>query len=115
MRVSDAVRCARRHRVAGPWSASAPIIREGRLHRGVPRGAVRRFAETDYCYGVGPLTLLVRHVQWDKPVPIDGDLWLEVEGVVIDPAGRTGAHRQVLVRAGQLPAPPPPKRPRLRP
>ncbi|GAB1643653.1 hypothetical protein KRMM14A1259_40760 [Krasilnikovia sp. MM14-A1259] len=73
------------------------------------------FAETDYCYGQGPLTLKVDRVEWAKPVPHDGDTWLEVEGVVIDPAGREGARRQVLVRALRLPAPPARKRPRLRP
>ena len=73
------------------------------------------FAECDYCYGIGPLALKVDRVEWHKPVPYEGDTWLEVEGVVIDQAGREGARRQVLVRASGLPEPPTRKRPRLRP
>jgi hypothetical protein len=76
---------------------------------------VHEFAETDYCYGIGPLTLKVDRVEWGRPVPYEGDTWLEVEGLVIDAAGREGARRQVLVRAQRLSAPPPRKRPRLRP
>jgi len=82
----------------------------------MPPGTVREFAETDYCYGVGPLTLLVRRVEWARPVPHEGDIWLEVEGLVLHRDGRVGALRQVLVRARRLPVPPPArKRPRLRP
>jgi hypothetical protein len=76
---------------------------------------VHVFAEHDYCYGIGPLALRVDRVEWTKPVPYEGDTWLEVEGVVIDQLGREGARRQVLVRAARLSAPPPRKRPRLRP
>jgi hypothetical protein len=76
---------------------------------------VHVFAERDYCYGIGPLALKVHRVQWHKPVPHEGDTWLEVEGVVVDPSGQEGPRRQVLVRAGRLPAPPSRKRPRLRP
>nr|BFE67165.1 hypothetical protein GCM10020092_004660 [Actinoplanes digitatis] len=57
------------------------------------------FAEADYCYGIGPLTLRVDRIEWAKPIPYEGDTWLEVEGIVIDPAGRERARRQVLVRA----------------
>jgi hypothetical protein len=81
----------------------------------VPGRTVQEFAEPDYCYGIGPLTLQVDRVEWGHPVPHEGDTWLEVEGIVIDPAGREGARRQVLVRARRLPEPPPRKRPRLRP
>ncbi|RZU50772.1 hypothetical protein EV385_2555 [Krasilnikovia cinnamomea] len=97
------------------WTRSAPIIRGGRLRAAVPSRPVQVFAETDYCYGQGPLILKVDRVEWAKPVPHDGDTWLEVEGVVIDPAGREGARRQVLVRAQRMPVPPARKRPRLRP
>jgi hypothetical protein len=117
-RVSEHVRCARRRRAAPgrkAWSLAAPIIRGGRIQLSVPRWPVHVFAETDYCYGVGPLTLRVRRVEWAKPIPYEGDTWLEVEGTVIDPAGREGTLRQVLVRAGRLPQPPSRKRPRLRP
>ena len=54
-------------------------------------------------------------IDWEHPVPYEGDTWLEVEGMVIDPSGREGARRQVLVRAGRLPLRPPRRRTRLRP
>jgi hypothetical protein len=92
-----------------------PIIRSGRIQVGASGGPVHEFDEIDYCYGIGPLTLRVDRVDWDRPVPYEGDTWLEVEGIVIDPAGREGARRQVLVRARRLPAPPRRLRPRLRP
>jgi hypothetical protein len=98
------------------WSLATPVIRRGRLQVREPGSPVREFAEADYCYGIGPLTLRVDRVGWDCPVPYEGDTWLEVEGTVVDRSGQDGAHRQVLVRAGRLPTPPPPrKRPRLRP
>jgi hypothetical protein len=119
-RVTEHVHCARRRRTgAAPgrkvWALSAPIIRSGRLQLSVPRWPLHVFAEADYCYGIGPLTLRVDRVEWARPIPYEGDTWLEVEGTVIDPAGREGSRRQVLVRAGRLPQPPPRKRPRLRP
>jgi hypothetical protein len=119
-RVTEHVHCARRRRAAAApggraWSLAAPIIRRGRLQLAVPRWPVHVFAEADYCYGIGPLTLRVDRVEWAKPIPYEGDTWLEVEGTVIDHAGRERARRQVLVRAGRLPHPPSRKRPRLRP
>lgn len=118
-RASDYVRCGRR-RPAGTapgrkvWALAAPIIRRGRIQSGAPGWPVHEFDETDYCYGIGPLTLKVDRIGWDRPVPYEGDTWLEVEGIVIDPAGHEGGRRQVLVRAQRLPAPLPRKRPRLR-
>ena len=98
------------------WAPAAPVIRRGRLQRGELGLPVSEFAETDYCYGVGPLTLKIDRVGWDRPVPHEGDTWLEVEGVVLDRSGREGVRRQVLIRACRLPGPPPPrKRPRTRP
>jgi hypothetical protein len=97
------------------WALAIPIIRGGRIQLGVPGRPVQEFAETDYCYGVGPLTMVVDRIEWDRPVPHEGATWLEVEGTVIDRTGREGARRQVLVRAERLPEPPPRKRPRLRP
>ena len=92
------------------------MIRRGRLQPGEPAMPVREFAETDYCYGVGPLTIKIDRVGWTRPVPHEGDTWLEVEGLVLDRAGRESVRRQVLVRARRLPSPPPPRRrPRLRP
>jgi len=93
----------------------APNIRDARIRVGVADRMVHEFAEADYCYGVGPLTMKVDRVSWGRPVPHDGDTWLEVEGTVIDPAGRDSDRRHVLVRAGRLPEPPPRRRPRLRP
>jgi hypothetical protein len=120
MRASELVRCAHRQRAeAAPgqreWALSSLIIRRGRIELSVPPWPAQVFEETDYCYGIGPLVIRVDRVEWTKPVPYEGDTWLEVEGVVVDPAGRTGARRQVLVRAERLAAPPPRKRPRLRP
>ncbi|MDT5041897.1 MAG: hypothetical protein QOE51_2882 [Actinoplanes sp.] len=116
-RASEPVRCGRRGTVFGrrERALSALIIRKGRIELSAPAGQVYVFAECDYCYGIGPLALRVARVEWHRPVPLEGDTWLEVEGVVIDPSGHEGPRRQVLVRAGQLPAPPPRKRPRLRP
>ena len=120
-RLSEYVRCgrcrgARTARGRSAWSLATPVIRGGRLQAGDPGSPVREFAEADYCYGVGPLTMRVHRVGWDRPIPLEGDTWLEVEGTVIDRTGQEGVRRQVLVRARRLPEPPPPrKRPRLRP
>jgi hypothetical protein len=77
---------------------------------------VHVFEETDYCYGIGSLALRLNRVEWGKPIPYEGDTWLEVEGAVIDPrTGEPGPLRQVLVRSRTLPKPPARKRPRLRP
>ena len=92
-----------------------PAIRDGRLQAALPHHPVQEFAEQDYCYGVGPLTIRLQRIGWDRPVPFEGDIWLEVDGVVIDDAGREGPRRQVLVRAGRLPLRPPRRRPRRRP
>jgi hypothetical protein len=89
-----------------------PAIRDGRLQAGLPHRPLHQFAEQDYCYGVGPLTMRVQRIVWDRPVPFEGDIWLEVDGTVIDAAGREGPRRQVLVRARRLPMRPPRKRPR---
>lgn len=115
-RAVDHVRCGR-HRRSGEHVGHlwAPTIRSGRIRLGRPGRIVHEFAETDYCYGVGPLTMKVDWVSWDRPVPHEGDTWLEVEGMVIDPAGHERERRQVLVRALRLPGPPPRRRPRLRP
>ncbi|MEU4419018.1 hypothetical protein AB0F81_00180 [Actinoplanes sp. NPDC024001] len=75
---------------------------------------MHEFAESDYCYGVGPIRLRLVRVDWTKPIPHDGDIWIGVRGVVIDRAGREGALREMLIRAGRLPVPPVSKRPRLR-
>jgi hypothetical protein len=90
-------------------------MRNGRLQAAQPRCPVHSFAETDYCYGIGTLTMRVHRIEWDRPIPYEGDTWLEVEGTILDHEGRPGPRRQVLVRAQRLPLRPPRKRPRLRP
>lgn len=64
-------------------------------------GEIVNIAESDRCYGVGPLTLRV--------VRIGGDLarhpgleWVRVEGVELLPDGSDGDECQVLVRAAAL-------------
>ena len=118
IRVTD-VRCGRR---PGPavsrrrcWTPAGPVLQAGRIQMLDAGPAVRRFTETDYCYGTGTLTMRVDRIDWARPVPLDGDVWVEVMGVVIDRAGRAGARRQVLVRAATIGPPPVRKRPRLRP
>jgi hypothetical protein len=111
MRTAEAARCAHR----GPaqyWVTGVPAIRRGRLQAHLAQGHVHVFAEQDYCYGIGALTIKVERIEWDRPVPFDGDTWLEVEGTLIDDAGREGARRQVLVRTRRLPLRPPRRRPR---
>jgi hypothetical protein len=114
MRTTDATRCCHRSR-PHYWVSGVPAIRDGRLQAVLPHRPVHEFAEQDYCYGVGSLMIKVDRIVWDRPVPFEGDTWLEVEGTVIDGAGREGPRRQVLVRAGRLPLRPPRKRPRRRP
>ena len=121
MRVAEHLRCARRRRPGqvarrGVWSDAAPVIQRGRLQEDVARWSVHIFEEADYCWGLGPLALRLHRVEWLRPVPYDGDTWLEVAGRVIDRhTGRPGPIREVLVRAATLPTPPARRRPRLRP
>jgi hypothetical protein len=115
-RAVDHVHCGRRRRDGVPAGHTwAPIIQDGRIRLGLPGRMVQQFAESDYCYGVGPLTMKVDRVSWHHPVPHDGDTWLEVDGTVIDPVGHESERRHVLVRAARLPGPPPRRRPRSRP
>ena len=75
---------------------------------------MHEFAESDYCYGVGPIRLRLVRVDWAKPIPHEDDTWLGVRAVVVDRAGREVAVREMLIRAGRVPVPPAGKRPRLR-
>jgi hypothetical protein len=111
IRKTEALRC---HRRVQPrvWAATAPVFRAGRIQPGGPRQLVQAFAEGDYCYGVGTLTLAVDRIDWARPVPYEGDTWLEVEGMVVDRTGQPGPRRTVLVRAALLPLCPPRRRPR---
>lgn len=56
------------------------------------------FQEADYCFGVGPLALRLQRVKWSNPVPFEGDTWLEVEGIVVDPGG---SHKRADDRQGR--------------
>jgi hypothetical protein len=114
IRKTEAIRCRRRVHPK-VWAPAAPVFRDGRIQVGVPRWPVCAFAETDYCYGIGTLTIKLDRIDWDHPVPYEGDTWLEVQGRVITRTGREGARRTVLVRAALLPLRPPRRRPRLRP
>src|SRR5690349_17467058 len=69
-----------------------------------PNRPVSRFAETDYCYGTGALTLRVDRVDWNRPILRDGENWYEVEGVEMTPDGREIGRRQALVRGRRLSA-----------
>jgi hypothetical protein len=111
IRKTEAVRCCRRVRPRA-WASPEPVFRNGRIQLGAPRWAVHAFAERDYCFGVGTLTMKVDRIDWDHPVPYEGDTWLEVQGPVIDRTGHEGARRTVLVRASRLPLRPPRGRPR---
>ncbi|WP_231956816.1 MULTISPECIES: hypothetical protein [unclassified Actinoplanes] len=96
------------------WMASAPRVRDDRLRPSRPRWPVHEFAEADYCYGIGPIRLRVVRVDRHRPIPHEGEVWLAVQGIVVDPDGREGAVREVLIRAGCVPVPPVGKRTRLR-
>jgi hypothetical protein len=70
---------------------------------------VSRFAEADYCYGVGPLTIRVERIDWASPVLYDGEKWYEVHGLEIGVNGAVIGRRQALVRGRRLPPPPAPR------
>jgi len=113
-RVTELVRCHRRQRLARPPQSRAPHVRGDRLRQSGPAWPVYEFAESDYCYGIGPIRLRLQRVNWAQPIPHEGDMWFGVRGVVIDRLGREGAVREMLVRASCVPVPPACKRPRLR-
>ncbi|MEO3742440.1 hypothetical protein [Plantactinospora sp. B5E13] len=64
-------------------------------------GDVLRFAESDYCYGVGPLVLRVTKVgaDLDRYPQLE---WLSLRGVELRQDGSSGPERQVLVRTSAL-------------
>ncbi|PRX20365.1 hypothetical protein CLV67_108163 [Actinoplanes italicus] len=113
-RVTELVRCHRQQRPARPPQARAPHVRDNRLRPSGPAWPVYEFAESDYCYGIGPIRLRLEWVNWSQPIPHEGDYWLGVRGVVIDQYGQDGAVREMLIRAACVPVPPANKRPRLR-
>jgi hypothetical protein len=67
-----------------------------------PNRPVSHFAETDYCFGTGALTIRVDRVDWNRPVQRDGENWYEVEGMEVTPDGREIGRRQALVRGRRL-------------
>jgi hypothetical protein len=67
-----------------------------------PAPPVSHFVEPDYCYGTGPLTMRVEHIDWTKPVQYDGEAWYEVVGIEVASDGRELGRRRVLVRGRRL-------------
>jgi hypothetical protein len=67
-----------------------------------PGRPVSHFAESDYCFGTGSLTIRVDRVDWNRPVERDGENWYEVEGVEMTPDGREIGRRAALVRGRRL-------------
>ncbi|MEV6341855.1 hypothetical protein [Actinoplanes sp. NPDC051851] len=96
------------------WSTAAPRIRDSVLRPSGPRWPVHEFAESDYCYGIGPIRMRLVRVDWHQPIPHEGDVWLGVRGIVIDRFGGEGPVRELLIRAGRVPVPPACRRPRMR-
>jgi hypothetical protein len=82
-----------------------PDIARGRLmesEHGSPRAPVTEFAESDYCYGAGPLLMRVEHVDWSRPVLYDNENFYQVDGMEIAADGREIGRRQALVRGRRL-------------
>ena len=67
-----------------------------------PTPPVSHFAEADYCYGTGSLTMRVERVNWAEPVQYEGEKWYEIDGVEVASDGREIGRRQVLVRGRRL-------------
>jgi hypothetical protein len=67
-----------------------------------PRTPVLEFAESDYCYGTGPLFMRVEHIDWNRPVFYDNENFYQVDGVEIASDGREIGRRQALVRGRRL-------------
>ena len=74
------------------------------------RAPVLEFAESDYCYGTGPLLMRVEHIDWNRPVLYDNENFYQVDGVEMAADGREIGRRQALVRGRRLAA----SRPRRR-
>jgi hypothetical protein len=67
-----------------------------------PPDGVHVFAEPDYLYGVGSVTMRIEQIDRASPVRYDGEIWYQVEGVQIGYNGAELGHRSVLVRARRL-------------
>ena len=71
---------------------------------GTRRALVTEFAESDYCYGAGPLIMRVEHIDWNRPVFYDNENFYQVDGVEMAADGREIGRRQALVRGRRLAA-----------
>jgi hypothetical protein len=69
-----------------------------------PRAPVLEFAESDYCYGTGPLLMRVEHIDWNRPVLYDNENFYQVDGIEMASDGREIGRRQALVRGRRLAA-----------
>jgi hypothetical protein len=65
-------------------------------------GPVSQFAEPDYLYGVGSLTMRVESIDWSSPTRYDGENWYWVKGIEMTTDGREIGPRQALVRGRRL-------------
>jgi hypothetical protein len=80
-------------------------VAKGRLMESdqvAPRAPVLEFAESDYCYGTGPLLMRVEHIDWNRPVLYDNENFYQVDGIEITSDGREIGRRQALVRGRRL-------------
>ena len=65
-------------------------------------GRVVVFAEPDYMYGIGPLTLRIERIDRTNPTRYDGENWYPVVGMRLTADGRELDRREVLVRGRRL-------------
>nr|BFE57876.1 hypothetical protein GCM10020063_024020 [Dactylosporangium thailandense] len=63
---------------------------------------VLMLAERDYMYGVGDLTLRIRHVEREAPISYDDERWYYVHGMQLGHEGRELGERVVVVRGRRL-------------
>jgi hypothetical protein len=66
-------------------------------------GKVIRLSEADYCFGQGPLTIRLDHVDIAHPIEYAGDTWYRVEGARVDGNGVEIGRCEILVRRRRLP------------
>jgi hypothetical protein len=65
-------------------------------------GKVIRLIESDYCFGQGPLTIRLDHIDSEHPIQYADDTWYRVEGVRVDGNGMEHGRCEVLVRRRRL-------------